>query len=124
MSEGNGIPILNITRKGTATFQFEGGRPFKVDLVLVANDWLEVDRAFRDDKGDVPNDRLRELNHAAWAFVNEFAKQSGVENLTMTEALQFLAMMNAEAEKLKVFFAPASPEQPSSRENITLTLSD
>lgn len=120
MSEGNGTGVIRIGRKGKRYFAFGDGAPFEIDVVVVHNQWMDVDRSFRDEKGEVPEGKLTELNHACWSFVKEV---SGVADLTLAEALDFLARVTEESGRLADFFVPKLPEGPSSPARTDVTFS-
>ena len=113
----NGESIIKIGRKGKRTFVLgEDGKPFTIDVVAVYYDYLDLDKNFRDDKGVVPDDRIGPLNKAAWDYVKDVAGTGGgdASDCTLAEALEFLATLRKEYDKLKSFFEIDSPEESSS----------
>jgi hypothetical protein len=111
MSEGNGTEIIRIGRKGVKRFALGDGEPFSVDVIVVSNQWSDIDGSFRDEKGDIPRERWTECNKAAWDFVKQL---SGTQDITLAEALEFIAKITIEAKKLQSFFDIGSPSEPSS----------
>jgi hypothetical protein len=111
MSEGNGTEIIRIGRKGVKRFALGDGEPFSVDVIVVSNQWSDIDGSFRDEKGEIPRERWTECNQAAWQFVKQL---SGTQDITLAEALEFIAKITIEAKKLQSFFDIKSPSEPSS----------
>ncbi len=130
MSAENGVEIIKIGRKGRKKFQLGDRPPFEIDVILVQNQWLEIDRGFRDEKDEIPPERNAEANKAAWLFVSELCgtpttSPDDAESLTMTEALEFLNVLTREGAKLADFFVPKLPEgQSSSGRSTTLHFSE
>lgn len=119
--EPNGEPVIRIGRKGRRKVAFgEDGKVFEVDVIQVVNAYAELDRAYRNEQGEVSADKLAELNLAAWNFVRELAQEPAV---TLAEAMEFLAQMTREAKRLKAFFDVDSGDGPSSPAPTELTFS-
>src|SRR5438270_13289584 len=104
MSADNGVEIIKIGRKGRKFFQLGERPPFEIDIIVVQNQSLDVDRGFRNDKDEVPNDRLQDWSQAAWRFVSEVCgtptdDASNPDALTGAEVLEFISILNREANK-------------------------
>jgi hypothetical protein len=126
MSEGNGTGVVRIGRKGIVSFALGDGEPVRLDVIDVQNQWLEIDQSYRDAEGNVPREKQTELNVAAWRFVREvFAPAPGqlAEGLSLAEALEFLAKLAEEGDKLKAFFVPKFSEERSSPGKLDVTFS-
>ncbi len=117
MSEGNGDGIIRIGRKGKQKFCFGDSPAFEVDIIHVANQWAQVDRSFRDEKGVIVADTLSKFNEAALEFVKQIAAQP---DLTLSEALEFLKHITLEGEKLRLFFDPKPADGSFSGKNAEL----
>lgn len=111
MSEANGNGILRIGRKGKRQIQIGDGPVVEVDIVGVSNQWIEIDRGFRNDKGDVDAAQLAPRNTAGWNFVRQTMSQP---DLSLAEALEFLAVITKEGIALRSFFVVKSDDAPSS----------
>jgi hypothetical protein len=120
-SSENGIPILKIGRKGKMRLAFGDGQPFEIDVIGVNAAWSAIDNQFRDDKGQIPREKLAELHSEAWNFVRGLSKQ---DDLSLAEALEFLRVITEEGEKLKGFFEIKSSAKPSSPERTTAIYSE
>ncbi len=122
----NGHQVIRIGRKGRKLFAFgEEGKPFEVDVVALHSEWVNVDRTFRDEKGDVPSDRLLEMNKTALEFVMAVGRQVDVDlsDISLAEALEFIKEITEEVHKLKDFFVPKFSDAPSSPESTELRFS-
>ena len=108
MSEG----VIKIGRKGIRKFAFGDGAEFAIDVISVRNEWLEIDRSFRDENSMIAPENVAKLNQSALAFVREVAKDQSVN---MSEALEFMARLTEEAAKLRRFFVPAFDEKLESQ---------
>lgn len=120
MSEKNGRDILKVGRMGRRWFSFGDDEPFELDVVVVYNQWTDIDAALRDDKGQMSRESMTQLNRAAFDFVRQIAgyprqrPDGAPSDLTLAEALAFLKMLTDEMEKLTSFFVPESRKGPSS----------
>lgn len=128
MSANNGV--IRIGRKGIKKFAFgETGTPFEVDVVVAFQGWLCVDDEFREREGCV--DRIintvdmPEYHRAAVQYVESLvvdqtadamvARRGGDRlNITVAEALEFIALLREEYDSLLTFFRPRSREKPDS----------
>ncbi len=122
----NGQRVIRIGRKGRRLFAFgEEGKPFEVDVVALHSEWVNVDRTFRDDKGDVPPERLLEMNRTALEFVVAVGQQVGVDlaDISLAEALEFIKEITEEVHRLRGFFVPKFSEGPSSAESTQVNFS-
>ena len=116
MSANNGI--IRIGRKGMKTFAFgEHGTPFEVDVVVVLQQWYVIDDNFRPMEEDaeggrsIPTAELPAYHKAAQAYVSEI---SNTPNLSVSEALDFIARLREQYDELAVFFRPKLREEPAS----------
>ncbi len=123
MSAANGDGVIRIGRKGKMKFAIGDSAPFEIDVVLIYNRWLEIDRSFRDDKDVILPDKNLEHNEAAFQFLTTVLSDASVkvENLTLAEVFEFLKLVTDEVAKLRDFFVPAISKEPSSPEKTELT---
>lgn len=128
MIASNGI--IRIARKGLRKFAFgEDGEPFEVDVVSTFQQWLLIDASFRpdvpDDDGNapVPNESIPDYHQAAVKFVQMLATAPPTQhcpqpvqppNLTIAEALDFIARLREQYDELADFFRPKLRERPGS----------
>lgn len=129
MSANNGV--IRIGRKGLKKFAFgeEGtpeGTPFEVDVVVAFQQWMMLDDSFRpaerNEEGHrpIPLEVVPEFHKAAVVFVSDLAKNphkhsdSDSKPLTVAEALDFIARLREEYDKLADFFVPKSFQEPDS----------
>jgi hypothetical protein len=126
MSESNGQDVFRITRKGRKKFAFGEGQPFEVDVIAVGNQWYEISERFRDKDGKVPPDQTEAFNKAMILFVTELsgAASEGPETITLTEALEFLKLINEEGDRLRGFFTRESSAVSSSPASSELILEE
>lgn len=117
----NGTPVIRVERKGKRLFALGDDPPVEIDVVLVYNQWMDIDRQYRNDKGEVATDKLPELNLLAIKFVSEIFQSN---ELTMAEVLNFFKLLFAEVNKLRDFFEPDSPGGLSSPGRMVLTTSE
>jgi|SRR6185312_3736117 len=125
MSEhnGNGQDILKVGKIGLRRFQYEeSSEVVTVDVIHVSNLWTSIDRAFRDDKNEVPVEKLNDFYNAAVRFAAE-TLQVDEAQMSKASALHFLKMMDDEAEALKPFFLPKSAVRPDLPEKTEVTFS-
>jgi hypothetical protein len=117
MSQENGVPIIRLGRKGVRKFQFDEDTPIvELDVIHCWNQWLQIERSFRDEKGDVPPEKNPEVNMA----LNDFAcAMLQVQAMSDANALEFQAILGREVDKLLPFFDVKSSEEPSSQPNST-----
>lgn len=121
MSANNGV--IRIGKKGLKKFAFgETGAPFEVDVVVAFQGWLCIDDEFREREGCV--DRtiktadMPEYHQAAVQYVTSLSNmntpgQDGIQ-LTVAEALEFIALLREEYDGLLTFFRPKSLNEPDS----------
>jgi len=119
MAEGNGRPVFQIGRKGIRLVAFGEGKPFEVDVVKAHNEWITIDRSFRNEKMEIPTERQGEHDRALYLFVKSLTETSGcpVENLSLAEAMEFRKFLYEEVDGLSDFFVPKSRKEPSSPES-------
>lgn len=119
MSENNGV--IRVGRKGTKKFAFgEDGLPFAVDVVVAFQQWICIDDAVREqyENRDIPASGMAAYNQAAVEFVRGLATPRGGSldaaeppDLTTAEALDFIARLCEEHDKLVDFFRPRKREK-------------
>ncbi len=125
MSANNGV--IRIGRKGIKKFAFgEDGKPFDVDIVVAFQGWLCIDDEFREREGVVDRTIITadmpEYHQAAVQYVkqlsSDFVSKDGSNlttvDLTVAEALEFIALLREEYDKLVTFFRPRSQDEPDS----------
>ena len=112
-------------KNGIVTFAIgDDGPEFKIDVIRAWEEWVTVDRNLRDAEGVLPKEQF-----VAWAgsrasvaqeIIDKAYEQLGVgtvPKLTGAEVEQFMARLQEEVEKLRVFTEPRSPSKPSSQGN-------
>lgn len=129
MSQSNGSAIVRIGRKGLKTFAFgeegqPGSTPFVVDVVITFDQWLVIDNDFRpleaDTDGDrnIPRTEMPAYHTAAANFVESLRggdkDAPGYEPVNPAEALDFLARLREEYDRLAHFFRPKLQEEQES----------
>lgn len=124
MSANNGV--IRIGRKGTKQFAFGDDAPFKVDVVIAWQEWIEIDDGFRPDNEDgkgnrsIPLEQVPNYHQAAISFVDRLRSpeqsQTKRDSITVAEALDFLARLREQYDELAVFFRPKSQEKPVSQD--------
>lgn len=128
MSQNNGV--VRIGRKGIVKFAFGDDEPFEVDVVTAFQAWANIDEEFRldgpnvpdDQRGLVPSQDMPRYHQAAVDFVQKLATDPRTHNtpqLTVAEALDFLARLREQYDELVHFFRPkqrAERESPASTE--------
>lgn len=120
MSSNNGV--IRIGRKGIKKFAFgEDGEPFEVDVVVVFQEWINIDAKFRqeDENGTIPRENMADYHTAAVEYVK---RVSGSE-VTTAEALDFIARLREQYEELIVFFQPKLRGEPDLLDTLEETLS-
>ena len=109
MSTSNGV--IRIGRKGLKKFAFGDEPAFEIDVVTAMHQWIEVDEEFRvTDEGvgsenaprTIPTASMPDYHRAAVAFV----KMLGGGDVTVAEALDFLARLREQYDELATFFQP------------------
>jgi hypothetical protein len=129
MSANNGV--IRIGRKGIKRFAFgEDGKPFEVDVVVAFQGWLCIDDEFREHEGcvdrSIKTTDMPEFHQAAVNYVQSLAYNpvgygidgrgmplpSPTPQLTVAEAMEFLALLREEYDALLTFFQPRSPAKP------------
>src|SRR5258708_4515331 len=101
MSDANGEPILKIGRKGRLKIAVGDGAPVEIDVIGVQSAWLEIDRMFKDGSGKVPPEKWNQLNQEIWNFARGILQ---VEDMSLTEALEFMRIVTEKAVELRGFF--------------------
>ncbi len=136
MIANNGSGVIRIGRKGLRKFAFgDDGSPFEVDVVTAFRQLVTIDEGFRpadaDDEGNrpIPTESMLAYNQAMVAFVQSLAcgdefKPGRVPDITVAEALDFIARLREQYDELADFFRvklrpapglPATSEAPSVR---------
>lgn len=108
MSENNGV--IRVGRKGLKKFAFgEDGPVFEVDVVVIFQDWIACDSEFRDlncgEDRIISQRKMSDYNQMALDFV-ESLDESYRDKLSKAEALDFIARLCEEYNKLADFFQP------------------
>lgn len=114
MSANNGV--IRIGRKGIKKFAFgEEGSAFDVDVVVAFQEWITVDESLREASDDrsIPVGMMAEYHTQAVDFVKRLSG-GNVEELTTAEALEFIALLRDEYNKLTDFFQPKLREEQDS----------
>ncbi len=128
MSGDNGV--IRIGKKGRRKFAFgDDGAPFEVDVVVAWQQWIAVDESFRpeedgtpDQDRSIPLERMPEFHQAAVAFVKELATSERlagdgrtvsrvVPDISVGEALAFVAQLREQYDEVAAFFRPRSREE-------------
>lgn len=108
--------VIRVGRKGKKKFAFgEDGAPFEVDVVVAFQEWIGIDDAFREEQEDrrIPVARMPEYHAAAVTFVQRLAATpTEVPDITVAEALDFMARLREQYDELTDFFQPKSREEP------------
>ena len=119
--------VIRIGRKGIKKFAIgEEGDPralpvFEVDVVVAFQEWVNIDETFRPDMPDADGNRhiLAEGMPAYHQAAVGFVARLGGGEVTTAEALDFMARLREEYDKLADFFLPKSsvaPESPDTSE--------
>lgn len=114
--------VVRISRKGMVKFAIGEDEPFILDVIDVHDQWYQSDWSMRDKDGAIPRDQQVGWNENRRAFFQTITQQAYQSQLpgkecpvlTHAEAGEFLAKIQEEATRLRSFFFPKSPDQPSS----------
>ena len=149
MSASNGI--IRVGRKGKVKFAFgDDGAPFEVDVVSAMQGWWCEDDMHRvaagdvypdwhvrhgqevdeDDVGTIYTAEMPAYHEAAVEYVKKLAAEgtrggvspADTNNITVAEALDFIARLREEYDKLADFFRPRSREKRDSRDTSEVEL--
>jgi hypothetical protein len=122
MSAGNGV--IRIGRKGLKKFAFgEDGAPFEVDVVAAFQQWIGIDEQHRqtdgERKGSILSEDYAAYHQAAVDFatgltVKQGATVADIPDITIAEALDFIARLREQYDELVDFFRPKRPERDES----------
>lgn len=120
MSQTNGV--IRVGRKGRRKFAIgdetdERKLPvFEIDVVSAFQRWLTIDDEFREgsEERTIPLARVPEWHDAARNFVAECGGCETGDQITVAEALDFLARLREEYDGLADFFRPKSREKQES----------
>jgi hypothetical protein len=123
MSQDNGV--IRVGRKGLKKFAFGDGPVFEVDVVEAFQEWIGIDDEFRptdiDEDRSVPVARMPEYHAAAVAFAKRLSGNTSVrgapEDITVAEALDFIARLREQYDELADFFRPKSREKRESQDS-------
>lgn len=114
MSQSNGV--IRVGRKGLKKFAFgEEGEPFQVDVVEAFQAWIGIDDSFRDEKRELPTASMQEYHRSAVDYVRGL---SGCGDITIAEALDFIARLREAYDEVADFFQPRSKTKLSSVESL------
>ena len=112
MSINNGV--IRIGRKGVKKFAFgEDGPAFEIDVVAAFQQWIGIDNGFRPEETAENIDRsiatadMPGYHQAAVEFIAEL----GGGEVTIAEALDFIARLREQYDDLAHFFRPKSREE-------------
>lgn len=115
MSANNGV--IRIGRKGLKKFAFgDEGEPFEVDVVVAFQEWIGIDDQFRPEEEDsegnrpIPVSAMPEYHKAAVEFIRSLSNTE----VTVAEALDFIARLREQYDELVVFFHPRSRQERDS----------
>jgi hypothetical protein len=128
MAEQNGERVITVGRRGRRKFRYDddGAAAVELDVIEVNDAWMQIDREYRDGKtGAVAPERLPEMYDSARVFCAELLKlpKTGEGSPSTADALHFLKLVTDEANALRPFFEPATPDEQSSRPRIELDFS-
>lgn len=117
MSASNGV--IRIGRKGLKKFAFGEPDPkdpnkgvFEVDVVVAFQQWIVIDDQFRQvsegEDRSIPTAEMPVYHQAA----QEFVRGLGGGEVTVAEALDFIARLHEQWDELVVFFRPKLRQEP------------
>ena len=119
MSSENGV--IRVGRKGVKKFAFgDDGMPFEVDVVAAFQEWLSIDESIRSqsEDGTIRTEDMPEYHQSAVNFVERLANPGpdypSPTQLTIAEALDFIARLREQYDEVAVFFRPKSREERES----------
>lgn len=128
MGTNNGV--IRIGRKGIRKFAFGEGEPFEVDVVVAFQGWICVDETFREHSDDrsIPSSEMSAYHQAAVSYVTGLATSPGamelcamnpennvqLPNITVAEALDFIARLRECYDEVADFFLPKSRRESES----------
>lgn len=126
MAEGNGdgVPLFVMGKRGRLRVRYDESTPEQtIDIMLVQDNWRAIDASFRDEKDEIPRDRLGAYFTAGVKFVEELL---GVQEGTLSwaEAEHFMAEITRRSKELKAFFESVSGSAPASRASTELIFSE
>lgn len=127
MTSGNGddMPHFVLGKRGRICVQYAKGFPEKIlDVMVLSNQWHDIDRSFRDENNQVPADRVGDLQTAALSWFQRVLEVPDDAGATWAEANHLIALITAESRKLQDFFESVSGIAPVSRASTELTFSD
>lgn len=111
MSETNGAEVIRVGRKGLRKFAIGDGPVFEIDVWATMNAYLKMRRSFSGEDGKVAPENNDAFEQSLAGFVKDVTQTDG---LTVTEQLEFLKVLDEEAEKLRSFFTRKDAAAPSS----------
>lgn len=123
MSQNNGV--IRIGRKGLRKFAFgDTGPVFEIDVVATFQQWIAIDENFRpieeDKEGSrvIPAAEMPAYYVAAQSFVKGLQGEETQTNhpvdITVAEALDFIARLREQYDGLAHFFRPKLREERAS----------
>lgn len=122
MSANNGV--IRVGRKGRKKFAFgeegtPGSEPFEIDVVVAFQQWVSIDESFRENNEDraVKVAEIPAYHGEAVKFVKDLARDPvtmAAPEISVAEALDFLARLREQYDELATFFRPKSREKQDS----------
>ena len=90
----------------------EHGPAFEVDVVVAFQEWIGIDKSFRQEDGD---GAILTADMPAYHLAAvEYAKKLSNDDVTTAEALDFIARLREQYDELVGFFQPRSREKRAS----------
>jgi hypothetical protein len=121
--------VRRIAKMGLIPVAFHDLPAFVVDIVALHDEWLVIDKSFRNEKDEVPPENALAYSGAKVQFVQSICQKGYAQTqqeapvLSHAECFHFIAIMFEEVEKLRPFFVPKLRELPSSPENTEVRFS-
>lgn len=127
-SNGKTDGVIKIGRKGLRKFAFGDGPAFEVDVVVAFQKWMDTDDQFRPIEPDADGRRpvmdVSAWHKAAVGMVLDLAGDGYKEiQITVAEALDFIARLREEYDAVADFFVPRSAKKPESPDTSAPALS-
>lgn len=122
--------VIRIGRKGTKKFAFgEDGEPFEVDVVASFQEWVGIDEELRTEEVTandgtkykiVPTCDMSAYHIRAVEFAADHTTDASAKNITIAEALDFIARLREQYDELADFFRP-KPRPSNADESLGTT---
>lgn len=112
----NGDGIISVGSSGLRKFQIgDDGTVFTIDVIRTLNLWVDVERPFRNEKGVVPPEKNTARNDEMVKFVCDIVEAHGGTKpmIDYSRAFEFMSLVTKEVNKLRRFFDPRSPSEPT-----------